>query len=86
VGVRLQAINKEITMLASIFILILLLPAAFLPVALDAFVSDTDLDEMGISLENSDDTFSMQGYELVGLLPVSNCDTWEISEPLQVCQ
>lgn len=70
-------------MLASIFILILFLPAAFLPLALDVFVSSADLDEMGVSLENSDDTFPMQGDELAGFLPASNrCETWEISESL----
>ena len=54
---------------------------------LDAFVSSSDLDEMGVVLENSDDTFPMQGYELIGFLPVSNqCDTWEINETLQACQ
>jgi len=74
-------------MLASIFILILFLPAAFLPVVLDTFSSSAELDEMGIVLENSDDTFPMQGYELFGFLPVSNqCDTWEISEQIQVCR
>jgi len=75
-------------MLATIvFILILFLPAAFLPVVLDTFNSSTELDEMGIVLENSDDTFPMQGYELLGFLPISNqCDTWEISESLQTCQ
>jgi hypothetical protein len=73
-------------MFASIFILILFLPAAFLPVALDTFVSSPDLDEMGILLENSDDTFPMQGYELAGFLPTANhCEAWEISESLQTC-
>ena len=57
-------------MFASIFILILLLPAVCLPLALDTFFSSADLDEMGISLKNSDDTFSVQGYELVDILPV----------------
>jgi len=46
-------------MFASIFILILLLPAAWLPLALDTFFSSTDLDEMGISLEISGDTFRL---------------------------
>jgi hypothetical protein len=74
-------------MFASIFILILFLPAACLPLVLDAFFSDSDLDEIGICLESSDDTFPMQGYELVGFLPTPNrCDTWETNEPLQVCQ
>ena len=74
-------------LVTTIFILILYLPAAFLPVLLDAFVSSSDLDEMGVVLENSDDTFPMQGYELIGFLPVSNqCDTWEINETLQACQ
>ena len=67
-------------MFASIFILILLLPAACLPLALDTFFSSADLKEMGISLENSDDTFSLQGNELVDVLPISNS-----CEQLQVC-
>ena len=74
-------------MFTSIFILILLLPAAFLPLALDTFFSSSELGKMGISLESSDETFPMQGYELVGFLPASNnSDVWEISEPLQTCQ
>jgi hypothetical protein len=74
-------------MLASIFILILFLPAAFLPLVLDTFFSDSDLGEMGICLESTDDTFPMQGYELVGFFPTLNhCDAWETNEPLQVCQ
>lgn len=68
-------------MLATIvFILILFLPAAFLPMALDTFTSNADLDEMGISLESSDDTFPIRGYELADVFPVSNgC------EQIQVC-
>ena len=74
-------------MLASIFILILFLPAAFLPVVLDTFSSRAELEEMGISLENQDDTFPKQGYELVSFLPASNqSDTWEVSEMLQTCR
>ena len=57
-------------MFASIFILILLLPAVCLPLALDTFFSSADLDEMGISLKNSDDTFPVQRYELVDIPPV----------------
>lgn len=73
-------------MFTSIFILILLLPAACLSLALDTFFSTTQLSEMGISLKNSDDTLPMQGYELVGLIPSSNNNNvWEISEPLQTC-
>ncbi len=67
-------------MFISIFILILLLPAACLPLALDIFVSKTDLDEMGISLEGSDNTLPIQGYELVDEFPISNS-----CEQLQVC-
>jgi len=59
-------------MFASIFILILLLPAACLPLALEAFFSSADLKEMGISLENSDDTHPMQEDGLVDVFPVSN--------------
>ena len=74
-------------MFASIFILILFLPAAFLPVVLDTFISNADLDEMGISLENSDDTFPTQGYELVGFPPASSkCEAWEFNEPIRICQ
>jgi len=70
-----------------VFILILFLPAAFLPVVLDAFIPGSDLNEMGIVLENSDDTFPIQGYELLGFLPDSNrYDTWEISKSLQTYQ
>ena len=67
-------------MFASIFILILLLPAACLPLVLDTFFSSSDLNEMGISLENSDDMFPMQGDELVDVFPISNS-----CEQLQVC-
>lgn len=74
-------------MFISIFILILLLPAACLPLVLDTFFSSSELEEMGISLEDSDDTFPMREYELVGFFPVSkNCDIWEISETLRICQ
>lgn len=74
-------------MFASIFILILFLPAALLSIALDAFVSCCDLNEMGISLQNPDDTFPMHGYELVGFLSVSNHgDVCEVSEPLRTCR
>jgi hypothetical protein len=74
-------------MFASIFILILLLPAVCLPLTLNTFFSSSELGEMGISLESSDDTFPMQGYELVDLLPTSfNCEVWEIHETCQVYQ
>ena len=74
-------------MFTSIFILILFLPAALLPLGLSTFLSVGELEEMGISLESSDDIFPMQGYELVGFLPVSSaCEAWEISESFQVCQ
>lgn len=74
-------------MFASIFILILLLPAVCLPLALDTFFSSSELGEMGISLKDSDDRFPMQGYELVGFLPApSPCEAWETNEALQVCQ
>ena len=52
-------------LVTTIFILILFLPGVFLPVVLDAFASSTDLDEMGISLENSGDPFLMQGTGLM---------------------
>lgn len=67
-------------MFTSIFILILLLPAACLPLTLNTFFSSADLKEMGISLESSDDMFPMQGYELVDVFPISNS-----CEQLQVC-
>jgi hypothetical protein len=71
----------------TVFILILFLPAACLPLALDTFFSSSELGEMGVRLETSDDTFRVQGYELVGFLPTSSpCETWEINEPLQICQ
>jgi len=67
-------------MFASIFILILFLPAAFLPLGLTTFFSAEELDEMGICLETSDDTFPVQGYDLVDIFPISNgC------EQLQTC-
>lgn len=61
-------------MFASIFILILLLPTACLPLALDTFFSISDLDEMGISLESSYDMFPIEE------------DVWGISKPLQMYQ
>jgi hypothetical protein len=70
----------------TVFIFILLLPAAFLPLWLNSF-SSAELKEMGVCLETSDDTFPMQGYELDGVLPTSNhCDAWDLSKPLQSCQ
>lgn len=69
---ELQTVKKETAMLASIFILVIFLPAAILPVALDAFVSICDLDEMGISLENTDDIFPLPAHELVGIISVSS--------------
>ena len=74
-------------MLASILSLILFLPAAFLPLGLDMFFSPDDLDEMGIRPENPDDTFPMQGYELVGFLSISSRgDACELNEPFRTCQ
>jgi hypothetical protein len=74
-------------MFTSIFILILFLPAALLPLGLSTFLSAGELEEMGISLESSDDTFPMQGYELAGFLPTSNnCEVWEIREQFQPCR
>ena len=70
----------------SIFILILFLPAALLPLGFDTLFSAADLDEMGVCLESHDDAFLMQEYELVGFLPATkHCDTWEVKEPLQTC-
>lgn len=74
-------------MLVAIFIFIPFLPAACLPLVLETFFSDAELDEMGVCLEKSVDTFPLQGYELVGFLPASNNnDVWEINEQLQTCQ
>lgn len=70
-------------MSASIFILILFLPAAILPVALDMFVSNCDLDEMGISLEDTDDIFPILADELAGFVSLSSQgDVFELNEPL----
>jgi hypothetical protein len=66
----LQAINKETTMFASIFILILFLPAAVLPLVLDIFVPNADLEEMGVSLENSDDSSPCRDMSLQVSLPL----------------
>lgn len=74
-------------MLVSIFILILFLPSAVLPLGLSTLFSPDELDEMGICLEKSEDIFHQQGYELVGFLPASkNCDAWDIRESLRTCQ
>lgn len=77
-------------MLASFFILILFLPAAFLPIALDVFASSNNLDEMGICLEKSEGAFPMQRYELAGIHPTKNsCEEtvclWEITKQLETC-
>jgi len=67
-------------MFVSIFILILFLPTVFLPLGLTTFFSADELNEMGIYLETSYDTFPMQRYDLVDIFPVSNgC------EQLQTC-
>jgi hypothetical protein len=50
-------------MFASIFIFILLLPAACLPLALDIFFSSSELGEMGVCLKKSDDLHAMSLYE-----------------------
>jgi len=74
-------------MFASIFILILFLPAAFLPLGLNVFFSSDELNEMGVCLESSNDSFPIQGNELIGFLSASKpCDVWQLSEPLQTCQ
>lgn len=78
-------------MFASIFILILFLPAACLPLAFDIFFSSSELDEMGICLETPDESFPTQGDELVGFHPTANhCKNadgcvWEIRKELQTC-
>lgn len=74
-------------MLVSIFILILFLPAAFLPLSLDTFFSNSELEEMGVCLERSTEPLLVQRYELVGFLTVStNYESWEIGESLRSCQ
>lgn len=79
-------------MFASIFILILLLPAVCLPLALKTFLSSADLSEMGVCLKRTDATFPVHGYELVCITQDSDKreDTneymWEISEGIQICQ
>ena len=79
-------------MFASIFILILLLPAVCLPLALNTIFSSADLSEMGVCLKRTDVTFPVLGYELVCITQDSDKreDTneyiWEISEGLQICQ
>ena len=65
----------------SITLLILFLPAACLPLVLVLFSSNSELEEMGILLESSDDTFPMQGYEPVGFLREAiHCDRWKINK------
>jgi hypothetical protein len=59
-------------MFASICILTLFLPAAFLPLGLSTFYSPDELEEMGVSLERPEISLPLQGYELVGFLPASN--------------
>jgi len=56
-------------MLASIFTLILFLPAAFLPVAIRTFFTFGELDEMGICLE---DSHTMQGCDDTTHMPDEN--------------
>ena len=56
-------------MLASIFILILFLPTAFLPVAIKTFFTSGELDEMGICLEDSQ---TMQGCDDTAHVPDEN--------------
>ena len=85
-------------MLTSIFILILFLPAAFLPLGLSTFFSSNDLDEMGICLERPENWISIQS--IISMPSHEPGDTfqksigcedairyvWETSEGLQVCQ
>ena len=58
-------------MFVSIFILILFLPVAFLPLGLNTFFSSDELGEMGVCLGKPNDTSPIQGYQLVGFLPIS---------------
>jgi hypothetical protein len=51
-------------MFASIFILILLLPVACLPLTLDTFFSSTDLSEMGVCLKKSTGWIPDPPYDL----------------------
>ena len=79
-------------MFAIIFILALFLPVAFLPLALDTFLSGTDLTEMGICLETSEISHPMQGCEFAGIFPTTHRQEniseylWGVSEQLQACQ
>jgi hypothetical protein len=74
-------------MLASIFILILFLPVAFLPWALRTFYSSDELNEMGFCLEPSENFYPIQGSELAGPAKYEKAGcVWETSEQLQTCQ
>ena len=50
---KIETVTTEVTMFTLIFILILILPGAFLPMALKSLFSSEDLIEMGVSLEES---------------------------------
>jgi hypothetical protein len=69
-------------MFISILILILLLPFTFLSLALDTFFSSDELDEMGISLGNSE-AFPSQSVTVDLPKPYcteNTCQLWNVTE------
>jgi len=71
-------------MLASILILILFMPAAFLPAAINTFFTPGELNKMGICLENPQ---TMQGNNDTAHVPDENqchCDQAMLKIPF-VC-
>ncbi len=71
-------------MFISILILILLLPFAFLPLALDMFFSSDELSEMGIYLENSE-AAHLQLVAVDSSRPCNGetaCQLWNVTEQL----
>jgi hypothetical protein len=69
-------------MFISILILILLMPFAFLPLALDMFFSSDELSEMGIYLENSE-AAHLQPVAADSSKPCSSetiCQLWNITK------
>jgi hypothetical protein len=60
----------ETTMFILIIILILFVPAAFLPMTLETFFSSNELSEMGVCLENIDASISdHQGIQSNAVAP-----------------
>ncbi len=78
-------------MFASIFILSIFLPVAFISLVLDTCFSSDEVSEMGICLQGSkimQPIISLQRYELVDTLPKSgNCEKANrLYKGLQACQ